>query len=385
MKPWANFCVIGHVDHGKTPLVAELSTLASPPGASPKTRVDLDLHCDERIRGITITAKAVPLETPLRRLAVWDCPGHADYVKNALRGMCGCDGAVLVVAASAGVMAQSVEHLRLARAQGIAWVIVYLTGCAALAGHPELLDLVEEEIRVCLDDVGFVGDEVAILRDDPRALLEHLDRAPLRHLDDVGPLRLSVSDVFSAWFRRRGQLPTIRGALVVGVLERGRLRVGDAVELTALERTRTSEVVAIGVFDQRPEEARAGAYVALYLRGIEPWSVRRGQLVVAPGTAELHTAFAAELRALTPEEVGASAGALPRALRHGYRPQCMFGATNVTAYLRAPGAPPLRGGDTGRVELVTRWPTAVEVGETFVLRDSGSTLAIGRVLELLDG
>ncbi|MCS6990372.1 MAG: elongation factor Tu [Chitinophagales bacterium] len=385
-KPHVNVGTIGHVDHGKTTLTSAITYVLSKQGlAEMKTYDAIDNAPEEKERGITINTAHVEYQTANRHYAHVDCPGHADYIKNMVTGAAQMDGAILVVAATDGPMPQTREHILLARQVGVPKIVVYLNK-VDLVDDPELLDLVEMEVRELLNFYGFDGTNAAVIRgsalaalnDDPAGiksiqdLLDAIDReipVPPRAKDK--PFLMPIEDVFSI---------TGRGTVATGRIERGVIRTGDPVEIVGLqEQSLKSTVTGVEMFRKILDEGEAGDNVGLLLRGIEKDDIRRGMVVCAPGTVTPHTEFKCEVYVLSKEEGG----------RHtpffsNYRPQFYMRTTDVTGEIRLPeGVEMVMPGDNVSlfVKLIT--PVAMEKGLRFAIREGGRTVGAGQVTEII--
>src|SRR5665648_180588 len=340
-KPHCNIGTIGHVDHGKTTLTAAITKILAETGGATFTAYDqIDKAPEEKARGITISTAHVEYETANRHYAHVDCPGHADYVKNMITGAAQMDGAILVVSAADGPMPQTREHILLARQVGVPFIVVFLNK-VDLVDDPELIDLVEEEIRDLLSEYEYPGDDIPIIRgsalkamkatdaNDPayKAIAELLDAidnyipTPKRDMDK--PFLLSVEDVFSI---------TGRGTVATGRLERGLVKVGDPAEIVGLApQVRKTVVTGVEMFRKTMDHAEAGDNIGLLLRGIDKEDVKRGQVVAVPGSINPHTKFKGELYVLTKEE-----GGRHTPIFSGYRPQFYFRTTDVTGTITLP-------------------------------------------------
>jgi elongation factor Tu len=387
-KPHLNIGTMGHVDHGKTTLTAAITKVLSERGSGATAAVefaDIDRSPEERDRGITINISHVEYETALRHYAHVDMPGHHDYVKNMITGAAQVDGAILVVAATDGSMPQTREHIILARQVGVPHVVVALNK-ADLVDDPELLALVELEVREILSTYGFPGDEVPIIpvsalralegdaaaMDGIVALLDAVDAyvpTPVRsiHL----PLLMFIEDVMTI---------SGRGTVVTGVVEQGRVKVGDQVEVVGLGDSRTSVCTDIEMFHKHLDEAIAGDNASLLLRGIGRGEVRRGQAVGAPGTIGSATRFEANVYALPKEEGGRS-----KPFGTGYRPQFHFRTTDVSGAIALPdGTEVVQPGQTVQLTVELGKPVALTEGLTFAMREGGKTVGAGTVTAVLD-
>ena len=384
-KPHVNVGTIGHVDHGKTTLTAAITKrLSEKGGAQFVDYANIDKAPEERERGITINTSHVEYETDKRHYAHVDCPGHADYVKNMITGAAQMDGAILVVAATDGPMAQTREHILLARQVGVPRMVVFMNKCD-MVDDEELLDLVEMEIRELLNEYGFDGDNTPIIRGsalkalegDPKyveaidKLMDAVDEwipTPVRDTDK--PFLMSIEDVFTI---------TGRGTVVTGRVERGKLKLNDTVEIVGLKPTKSTVVTGIEMFRKQLDFAEAGDNAGVLLRGISREDVERGQVLAKPGSVTPHTKFKAEVYVLSKEEGG----------RHtpffsNYRPQFYFRTTDVTGVVQLPqGVEMVMPGDNVTMEVELIAPIAVENGTEFSIREGGRTVGAGKVTEIL--
>ena len=385
-KPHVNIGTIGHVDHGKTTLtVAITKVLAAKGGAEFMDYANIDKAPEERERGITINTAHVEYQTDKRHYAHVDCPGHADYVKNMITGAAQMDGAILVIAATDGPMAQTREHILLARQVGVPRMVVFLNKCD-MVDDEELLDLVEMEVRELLTEYGFDGDNTPIIRGsalkalegDPKYvkaiedLMDAVDEwIPTPERDNDKPFLMSIEDVFTI---------TGRGTVVTGRVERGQLKLNDEVEIVGLKDTKKTVVTGIEMFRKQLDYAEAGDNAGVLLRGIDRSEVERGQVLAKPGTVHPHKKFKAQVYVLSKEEGG----------RHtpfftNYRPQFYFRTTDVTGVVTLPeGTEMVMPGDnvTMTVELIA--PIAVENGTKFSIREGGHTVGAGSVTEIIE-
>ena len=385
-KPHVNIGTIGHVDHGKTTLTAAITkVLAAKGGADFVDYANIDKAPEERERGITINTAHVEYQTEKRHYAHVDCPGHADYVKNMITGAAQMDGAILVIAATDGPMAQTREHILLARQVGVPRMVVFLNKCD-MVDDEELLDLVEMEVRELLTEYGFDGDNTPIIRGsalkalegDPAwtakidELMDAVDEwIPTPERDNDKPFLMSIEDVFTI---------TGRGTVVTGRVERGQLKLNDTVEIVGLKDTKSTVVTGIEMFRKQLDYAEAGDNAGVLLRGIDRSEVERGQVLAKPGTVHPHKKFKAQVYVLSKEEGG----------RHtpfftNYRPQFYFRTTDVTGVVTLPeGTEMVMPGDnvTMTVELIA--PIAVENGTKFSIREGGHTVGAGSVTEIIE-
>jgi elongation factor Tu len=381
-KPHVNIGTIGHVDHGKTSLTAAITkVLATKGGATFMAYDAIDKAPEERERGITINTAHVEYETAKRHYAHVDCPGHADYVKNMITGAAQMDGAILVVSAADGPMPQTREHILLARQVGVPAVVVFLNKCD-MVDDPELLELVELEVRELLssyefpgDDIPFIkGSAVGALNGDPqwiKAVEELMDAVdsyiPTPERDDAKPFLMPIEDVFTI---------TGRGTVVTGRVERGRVKVGETVSIVGLsEAPRSTVVTGLEMFRKLLDEVMAGDNVGALLRGIDKKDVERGQVLAKPGSIKPHTKFTGAVYILSKDE-----GGRHNPFFNGYRPQFYFRTTDVTGVISLPeGVEMVMPGDnvTISVELIN--PIAIEEGLRFAIREGGRTVGAGRV------
>ena len=385
-KPHVNIGTIGHVDHGKTTLTAAITkVLSAKGGAEFMDYANIDKAPEERERGITINTAHVEYQTEKRHYAHVDCPGHADYVKNMITGAAQMDGAILVIAATDGPMAQTREHILLARQVGVPRMVVFLNKCD-MVDDEELLDLVEMEVRELLTEYGFDGDNTPIVRGsalkalegDPKYvkaiedLMDAVDEwIPTPERDNDKPFLMSIEDVFTI---------TGRGTVVTGRVERGQLKLNDEVEIVGLKDTKKTVVTGIEMFRKQLDYAEAGDNAGVLLRGIDRSEVERGQVLAKPGTVHPHKKFKAQVYVLSKEEGG----------RHtpfftNYRPQFYFRTTDVTGVVTLPeGTEMVMPGDnvTMTVELIA--PIAVENGTKFSIREGGHTVGAGSVTNIIE-
>jgi len=385
-KPHVNVGTIGHIDHGKTTLTAAITKVLGKNNPNVKFRSfdSIDNAPEERERGITIATAHVEYETPNRHYAHVDCPGHADYIKNMITGAAQMDGAILVVAATDGPMPQTREHVLLARQVGVPYIVVALNKCDAV-DDPELLDLVELEVRELLKGYQFPGDDVPVVRvsalgalngeaaweakiDELMAAVDKSVPMPARDLDK--PFLMPVEDIFSI---------SGRGTVVTGRIERGKVKVGEEVEIVGFRETRKTVVTGVEMFKKQLDEGMAGDNAGLLLRGTAKEDVERGMVLAKPGSITPHTKFVGQVYVLSKEEGG----------RHtpffkGYRPQFYFRTTDVTGVAELPaGTEMVMPGDNVQlvVELIT--PVAMEKGLRFAIREGGKTVGAGTISEII--
>ncbi len=385
-KPHVNVGTIGHVDHGKTTLTAAITDVLSKRGLATKKNYDeIDGAPEEKERGITINTAHVEYQTDSRHYAHVDCPGHADYVKNMITGAAQMDGAILVVAATDGPMPQTKEHILLARQVGVPQIVVFMNK-VDLVDDPELLDLVEMEVRDLLTSYGFDGEKTPIIRGsatgalsgDPKwldAVTELMNAVdtyiplPPRPIDQ--PFLMSVEDVFSI---------TGRGTVATGRIERGIVKVGEAVEIVGLmDAPMSSTVTGVEMFKKLLDQGQAGDNAGLLLRGIEKKDIRRGMVICAPKTITPHTDFKAEVYVLSKEEGGRHTPFFNK-----YRPQFYFRTTDVTGECSLPeGTEMVMPGDNVSITVKLIQPIAMEKGLKFAIREGGRTVGAGQVTEIV--
>jgi len=385
-KPHVNVGTIGHVDHGKTTLTAAITTILSSRGlATAKKYDEIDAAPEEKERGITINTAHVEYATANRHYAHVDCPGHADYVKNMITGAAQMDGAILVVAATDGPMPQTKEHILLARQVGVPRIVVFMNK-VDLVDDPELLELVEMEIRELLTSYGFDGDNTPIIQgsatgalageakwvkaiDDLMAAVDSYIPLPPRPVDQ--PFLMSVEDVFSI---------TGRGTVATGRIERGRIKVGEAIEIVGLQDAPlASTVTGVEMFRKLLDQGEAGDNAGLLLRGIEKNQVRRGMVLCKPGSITPHTEFKGEVYVLSKEEGGRHTPFFNK-----YRPQFYFRTTDVTGEVTLPaGTEMVIPGDNTSLSVVLIQPIAMEKGLKFAIREGGRTVGAGQVTDIV--
>ena len=385
-KPHLNVGTIGHVDHGKTTLTAAITDVLSKKGlAEKKNYDDIDGAPEEKERGITINTAHVEYATTNRHYAHVDCPGHADYVKNMITGAAQMDGAILVVAATDGPMPQTKEHILLARQVGVPQIVVFMNK-VDLVDDPELLELVEIEIRELLSAYGFDGDNTPIIQgsatgalageekwvakiDELMAAVDSYIPLPPRLVDL--PFLMSVEDVFSI---------TGRGTVATGRIERGRIKVGEAIEIVGLqEKPLSSTVTGVEMFKKLLDEGEAGDNAGLLLRGIEKTQIRRGMVLCKPGSITPHTEFKGEVYVLSKEEGGRHTPFFNK-----YRPQFYFRTTDVTGEVTlGAGTEMVMPGDNTNLHVTLIQPIAMEKGLKFAIREGGRTVGAGQVTEII--
>lgn len=385
-KPHVNVGTIGHIDHGKTTLTAAITTILAKKGMAEAKKYDeIDAAPEEKERGITINTAHVEYQTANRHYAHVDCPGHADYVKNMITGAAQMDGAILVVAATDGPMPQTKEHILLARQVGVPTIVVFMNK-VDLVDDPELLELVEMEIRDLLTFYGFDGANTPIIKGSATGALAGEDKwvkgveelmdavdsyipLPPRPVDL--PFLMSVEDVFSI---------TGRGTVATGRIERGRIKVGEGVEIVGLiDAPLTSTVTGVEMFRKLLDEGEAGDNAGLLLRGIEKTQIRRGMVIVKPGSITPHTEFKAEVYVLSKEEGGRHTPFFQK-----YRPQFYFRTTDVTGEVElAAGTEMVMPGDNTALTVKLIQPIAMEKGLKFAIREGGRTVGAGQVTEIL--
>lgn len=392
-KPHVNVGTVGHVDHGKTTLTAAITgTMAAVGKAQAKKFDEIDAAPEEKARGITISTAHVEYETDARHYAHVDCPGHADYVKNMITGAAQMDGAILVVAATDGAMPQTREHILLARQVGVPQLVVFMNKCD-MVDDPELLELVEMEVRELLTSYEFDGDATPFIHgsalkaleavianpkitrgedkwvDKIWELMDAVDSyipTPTRDLDK--PFLMPVEDVFSI---------TGRGTVATGRIERGRVKVQGEVELVGFGETRKTTVTGVEMFRKLLDEGLAGDNVGLLLRGVDKADIQRGQVLAAPGSIKPHTKFTANVYVLTKDEGGRHTPFFP-----GYRPQFYIRTTDVTGSIKFEGEMVMPGDNVVmEVELIA--PVAIEAGMRFAIREGGRTVGSGVVDKIL--
>jgi elongation factor Tu len=387
-KPHVNIGTIGHVDHGKTTLTAAITKVLASKGTASFVAFDqIDKAPEERERGITIATAHVEYSTANRHYAHVDCPGHADYVKNMITGAAQMDGAILVVAATDGPMPQTREHILLARQVGVPYIVVALNKVDA--ADPDLLELVELEVRELLSSYEFPGDDIPIVRVSALKALQTTDNSdewaqkimelmdavdnyipiPERAIDK--PFLMPVEDIFSI---------SGRGTVVTGRIERGIIKVGEEIEIVGIRPTQKKVVTGVEMFRKLLDQGQAGDNVGLLLRGIERKDVERGQVCAKPGSITPHTKFKAEVYILTKEE-----GGRHTPFFNGYRPQFYFRTTDITGVAAlAEGAEMVMPGDNTSLTITLIHPIAMEKGLRFAIREGGRTVGAGTVTEVVE-
>ena len=387
-KPHCNIGTIGHVDHGKTTLTAAItSVLAVRQGGTAVAFDQIDKAPEERERGITISTAHIEYETAKRHYAHVDCPGHADYVKNMITGAAQMDGAILVVAATDGVMAQTREHVLLARQVGVPYIVVFLNKCD-MVDDEELIELVEMEVRDLLTEYEFPGDDLPVIKgsalkalEDPNSewadnIMELMDAVdeyiPDPQRENDKPFLMPVEDVFTI---------SGRGTVATGRVERGTLKVMEPVEIVGIkEETMKSVATGIEMFRKTLDYAEAGDNVGVLLRGIDRTAIERGQVIAKPGTVTCHKKFTAQVYVLTKDE-----GGRHTPFFNNYRPQFYFRTTDVTGVITLPeGTEMCMPGDHVEMTIELIHPIAMEQGLTFAIREGGRTVGSGRVASVLD-
>ncbi|MFO3106531.1 elongation factor Tu [Legionella pneumophila serogroup 1] len=387
-KPHVNVGTIGHVDHGKTTLTAAITTImAKKYGGTAKAYDQIDAAPEERERGITISTAHVEYESASRHYAHVDCPGHADYVKNMITGAAQMDGAILVVSAADGPMPQTREHILLSRQVGVPYIVVFMNK-ADMVNDPELLELVEMEVRDLLSSYDFPGDDIPIVVGSALKALEGEDSdigvkaieklvetmdsyipEPVRNIDK--PFLLPIEDVFSI---------SGRGTVVTGRVESGIVKVGEEVEIVGIRDTQKTTCTGVEMFRKLLDEGRAGDNVGVLLRGTKRDEVERGQVLAKPGTIKPHTKFEAEVYVLSKEE-----GGRHTPFFNGYRPQFYFRTTDVTGTCDLPsGVEMVMPGDNVQLVVSLHAPIAMDEGLRFAIREGGRTVGAGVVAKIIE-
>jgi elongation factor Tu len=385
-KPHVNVGTIGHIDHGKTTLTAGITRVLGKnnPKIQFRSFDSIDNAPEEKARGITIATAHVEYETKNRHYAHVDCPGHADYIKNMITGAAQMDGAILVVAATDGPMPQTREHILLARQVGVPAMVVFMNKVDAV-DDPELLDLVELEVRDLLTSYGFPGDDIPVVRGSALGALnaeekweatvnELMDQVdsyiPQPERETEKPFLMPIEDVFSI---------SGRGTVVTGRIERGHVKVGEEVEIVGIKDTRKTVVTGVEMFKKLLDSGMAGDNVGLLLRGVDRKEVERGQVVAKPGSITPHTKFKAEVYVLTKEE-----GGRHTPFFNGYRPQFYFRTTDVTGNATLPeGVEMVMPGDNTSLQIELITPIAMEKGLRFAIREGGRTVGAGTITEVI--
>ena len=386
-KPHINVGTIGHVDHGKTTLTAAITTFSAVKGyAKARDYASIDNAPEERQRGITINTSHVEYETANRHYAHVDCPGHADYIKNMITGAAQMDGAILVVAATDGKRPQTTEHVLLAKQVNVPYIVVFLNKCD-MVDDPDLIELAEAEIRELLNDYGFDGDNVPIIRGsalkalenpkDPEAtkcisdLLDAMDKfipTPVRPVDK--DFFMPIEDVLSI---------TGRGTVVTGRIEKGKVKIGDEVEIVGLGAHSKAVVTGVEMFKKTLQEGLAGDNAGILLRGIDKKDVQKGMVLAKPNTITPHNHFKASVYILTEKE-----GGRHTQFRSNYRPQFFIRTTDVTGTITLPeDIPAMMPGDRGIIEITLLSPIALDTDTKFAIREGGKTVGSGQVTEIL--
>ena len=387
-KLHVNIGTIGHVDHGKTTLTAAITTVLAKKGwATAKGYADIDNAPEERERGVTINTSHVEYQTEKRHYAHVDCPGHADYIKNMVTGAAQMDGAILVVSAADGPMPQTREHILLARQVGVPYIVVFLNKCD-MVDDKELLELVEEEVRDLLKKYGFPGDKTPVIKGSATKALEGDqseigEKAIFALMDAVDsyipdPIRdvdkdflMAVEDVF---------LITGRGTVATGRVERGRVKVGDNVEIVGIKPTKESVVTGVEMFRKLMDDAQAGDNIGALLRGVDKKDIERGQVLAKPKSINPHKKFKGEVYVLTKEE-----GGRHTPFFNGYKPQFFFRTTDVTGSVKMPaGVEMVMPGDNITMEIELIVPVAMEKELRFAIREGGHTVGAGVVTEIIE-
>jgi elongation factor Tu len=387
-KPHINVGTIGHVDHGKTTLTAAITMLsAKTHGGKVMNYEEIDNAPEEKARGITINTRHVEYESAARHYAHVDCPGHADYIKNMITGAAQMDGSVLVVSAPDSVMPQTREHILLARQVGVPAIIVYLNKTDQV-DDPELIELVEEEVREVLTEYEFPGDEIPIIKGSALEAMENPDDDAktqsvvdlLNTMDEYFPVPeravdqdflMPIEDIFSI----QG-----RGTVVTGRIERGIVKLNDKVEIVGVRPTQTTTVTGVEMFNKLLDQGEAGDNIGALLRGVDKDQVERGQVLAKPGSITPHTKFKGTIYCLSKEEGG----------RHspffsGYRPQFYFRTTDITGTVNLPeGKEMIMPGDNTEIEAELIHPIAMEKGLRFAIREGGRTVASGQVIDIIE-
>lgn len=387
LKPHLNIGTIGHIDHGKTTLTAAITTVLANKGFSEKKAFDeIDKAPEEKARGITIQVSHVEYQTEKRHYAHVDCPGHADYIKNMITGAAQMDGAILVVAATDGPMPQTREHILLARQVNVPSIVVFLNKCDMMDDDPDLIEIVEMELRDLLSKYEFPGDDTPITQGSALKALEG-DEGPLgaeaimKLMDSVDefipeperdidkPFLMPIEDVFSI----KG-----RGTVGTGRIERGKIHVGDEIEVVGIRDTRKTTCTGVEMFRKILDEGMAGDNVGILLRGVDKKDLERGQVLAKPGSIKPHTKFKGKVYTLTKDE-----GGRHKPFFTGYRPQFYFRTTDVTGTAKVLGAEMVMPGDNVELEIELITPIAIEKELRFAIREGGRTVGAGVVTEII--
>ncbi|RYE05967.1 MAG: elongation factor Tu [Rickettsiaceae bacterium] len=383
--PHCNVGTIGHVDHGKTSLTSAITLVQSKSGKAKATSYgDIDGAPEERERGITISTAHVEYKTDKRHYAHVDCPGHADYIKNMITGAAQMDGAILVVSAADGPMPQTREHILLAKQVGVPYIVVFLNKCD-MVDDPEILELVEMEIRELLSSYGFPGDDIPIIRGSALKALND-DADGVKAIEDL----MNAVDDYIPQPERQTDLPFLmpvedvfsisgRGTVVTGRIEKGTIKVGEEVEIVGIRDTQKTTVTGVEMFKKSLDQGEAGDNAGLLLRGTKREDVQRGQVLSKPGSITPHTEFNAEVYVLTTKEGGRHTGFLNK-----YRPQFYFRTTDVTGEVELlEGKEMILPGDNAKLKVTLIAPVAMDKGLRFAIREGGKTVGAGVVSEII--
>ena len=393
-KPHVNIGTIGHVDHGKTTLTAAITMTLAQKGEAQAMRYDeIDKAPEEKARGITINTSHVEYETAKRHYAHVDCPGHADYVKNMITGAAQMDGAILVVSAPDGPMPQTREHILLARQVGVPYIVVFMNK-TDMMDDPELLELVEMEIRELLSSYDFPGDDIPIIKGSALVALEHIQNGGSSEDPECKPIwdLMEAVDSYIPDPERATDLPFLmpvedvfsisgRGTVATGRVERGTVKVSDTVEIVGLmDKARSTVVTGVEMFHKLLDQAEAGDNIGALLRGVQRNEIERGQVLAKPGTIHPHTHFIGQVYVLTKEE-----GGRHTPFFNGYRPQFYFRTTDVTGNIKLPdGVEMVMPGDNIDMEITLITPIAAEQGLRFAIREGGRTVGSGVVAKVIE-
>ena len=393
-KPHVNIGTIGHVDHGKTTLTAAITMTLAQKGEAQAMRYDeIDKAPEEKARGITINTSHVEYETAKRHYAHVDCPGHADYVKNMITGAAQMDGAILVVSAPDGPMPQTREHILLARQVGVPYIVVFMNK-TDMMDDPELLELVEMEIRELLSSYDFPGDDIPIIKGSALVALEHIQNGGSAEDPECKPIwdLMEAVDSYIPDPERATDLPFLmpvedvfsisgRGTVATGRVERGTVKVSDTVEIVGLmDKARSTVVTGVEMFHKLLDQAEAGDNIGALLRGVQRNEIERGQVLAKPGTIHPHTHFIGQVYVLTKEE-----GGRHTPFFNGYRPQFYFRTTDVTGNIKLPdGVEMVMPGDNIDMEITLITPIAAEQGLRFAIREGGRTVGSGVVAKVIE-